>query len=223
MQYMRLLLVPLNDTEYDYSSIAHFADSYGSNSYDYSSIAHFADSYGSNSSEPTFHLKKLTDKRVKLTGQEIRPTFLDLEWLYRAYCKNKFKPTVKCEKGFPKSDGSDYYNNRLCPYPFRGAFPLPTKQQFIFNALLNCTVEITVPNDKRIRIHVETVNCTNNNPCFEDDCLQIKYRPTMTNTALCLCGTLKNLTLRTLSNKALIQYKGKHEDDYAIVSYWLDK
>uniref|UniRef100_A0A0N5BDB1 CUB domain-containing protein n=1 Tax=Strongyloides papillosus TaxID=174720 RepID=A0A0N5BDB1_STREA len=207
--------------------------------YDYSSIAHFANSYGSISNKPTFSLTWLSDRRVKLTGQEIRPTFLDLEWLYEAYCKNKFKPTVKCEKGFPKSDGSkkcecptgytgrsckelQYYGDPKCPFQFKRARESSTKQQLNFNGNTKCTVEITAPEGKRIRIHVETINCTSNNPCFEDDCLQIKYRPSMTNTDLCLCGTLQNTSLWTLGNKALIQYRGKRRDDYAYMSFWSD-
>uniref|UniRef100_A0A0N5B5Y7 Astacin domain-containing protein n=1 Tax=Strongyloides papillosus TaxID=174720 RepID=A0A0N5B5Y7_STREA len=177
--------------------------------YDYSSIAHFADNYGGSSSEPTFDLKRLSDSGIKLTGQEIRPTFLDLEWLYTAYCKNKFAPTVKCEKGFPKSDGSEtcvcptgftgktckdlqYQNKISCPGTVIHVGDKSGKKELNFNEKKNCTVQLIAPSEKRIRINVDTMECVNNNPCFEDDCLQIKYRPSMTNTDLCLCGTLKN-------------------------------
>uniref|UniRef100_A0A0N5C012 EGF-like domain-containing protein n=1 Tax=Strongyloides papillosus TaxID=174720 RepID=A0A0N5C012_STREA len=203
--------------------------------YDYSSIGHFPDNYGAKSGKKTYVRKWLDDSRVFLTGQEIRPVFSDLKWLDIVYCKNHSTTTVKCKNnGYPKSDGSKcecptgytgdtceklQFTGPLCP---DGLIDLKNSTKRHLLALYSksdCTVKLTAPEGKKIRINVEAVNCTSKNPCFENDCLQIKYNSDMTLTGLCLCGTIRNTSLTTTSNKALIQYTGKNYRNYAFLYY----
>uniref|UniRef100_A0A0N5C011 EGF-like domain-containing protein n=1 Tax=Strongyloides papillosus TaxID=174720 RepID=A0A0N5C011_STREA len=208
------------------------------NKYDYSSIGHFSDNYGAKSDEKTYVRKWLDDSRVFLTGQEVRPVFSDLKWLHIQYCKDHFSSHVLCDNnGYAKSDGSfkcecpngytgDFcdeleFTGPLCPDNLINIKDSQDKHPLAFYSKTNCSILLTAPEGKRIRINVEALNCTSKNPCFENDCLQIKYNSDMTPTGLCLCGTLQNTTLLTDSNKALIQYTGKDFRHYAFIFYQL--
>uniref|UniRef100_A0A0N5BRH7 TNFR-Cys domain-containing protein n=1 Tax=Strongyloides papillosus TaxID=174720 RepID=A0A0N5BRH7_STREA len=209
--------------------------------YDYSSIAHFGDSYGALTNTKTFIRKQLNDERVKLTGQEVRPAFLDLKWLHNTYCKGHFRSFVQCKNsGFSKSyetnrcecptgytgrtcEDLQYQNRKLCPGPVIYVDEDSGKQELKFKAKTNCTVRLYAPVGRRIRIHIEKTYCTNKDPCFENDCLQIKYHTDMANTGLCVCGKFENSSLTTKGTSALVQYTGKRTNYYAYLSYHLDK
>uniref|UniRef100_A0A0N5BKX0 EGF-like domain-containing protein n=1 Tax=Strongyloides papillosus TaxID=174720 RepID=A0A0N5BKX0_STREA len=204
--------------------------------YDFSSIAHFPDTYRALKNKRTYFRKQLNDSQVKVTGQEIGPAFTDLKWLYFAHCKNKFYSSVKCfNDAYPKSDGS---NECECPTGYTGKTcedlefknsscskrinitESRIKKQLNFSEIANCTVELIAPKEKQIRISVLETNCTSKNPCFEHDCLQIKYFRDMATTGLCLCGQIKSTSLYTHGNKGLIQYTGKQKGHYAYLEYY---
>uniref|UniRef100_A0A0N5C009 EGF-like domain-containing protein n=1 Tax=Strongyloides papillosus TaxID=174720 RepID=A0A0N5C009_STREA len=230
--------IALNIMNIEYAYRTHYTKLFNVSlytNYDFSSIGHFSDKYKSFLDRKTYTRKILSDNRVFLTGQEIRPVFSDLKWLDIVYCKSHRKPTVECrENGYPKSDGSKcecptgytgdtceklQFTGPLCPDGLININDSSGKHPLFFYSNANCTVKLTAPEGKKIRINVEALNCTSKNPCFENDCLQIKYSWDVINTGLCLCGTLQDSSLTSTRNITLIQYTGKNLRNYAFITY----
>uniref|UniRef100_A0A0K0F0N1 EGF-like domain-containing protein n=1 Tax=Strongyloides venezuelensis TaxID=75913 RepID=A0A0K0F0N1_STRVS len=206
--------------------------------YDFSSIAHYSQHYGESSNGTTFSLKTLHLATDALTGQEYRPAFSDLKWLYFAHCRKDLLYSIKCKNGgYPKSGNSSECE---CPTGFSGETcdkleksdngchesSISVKNTFtkIFEikGQKNCTTILTSPAKTRIGIRIFELNCEEKMSCFENDCLQIKYEKDMALTGVCFCGTkIINVRVTSHSNQTVIRYTGSNSSSYARIGYYL--
>uniref|UniRef100_A0A0K0F1P3 EGF-like domain-containing protein n=1 Tax=Strongyloides venezuelensis TaxID=75913 RepID=A0A0K0F1P3_STRVS len=203
--------------------------------YDFSSIAHYSQHYGSHSTDTTFRIRTLDLEKDEITGQEYRPAFSDLKWLYFAHCRKDLLYSIKCKNGgYPKSENNSECE---CPTGFSGktcekleksdngcydsfiSVNTTDKKDFYFNGKKNCTIILTSPKETRIKLLIFDVSCEKKIPCFENDCVQIKYQKDMALTGLCLCGRNRNVKLTSYSNQIVIRYTGSSSNSYARILY----
>uniref|UniRef100_A0A0K0FGI4 Astacin domain-containing protein n=1 Tax=Strongyloides venezuelensis TaxID=75913 RepID=A0A0K0FGI4_STRVS len=203
--------------------------------YDFSSIGHYSQYYGASSSETTFSIEKSYVAIDEIIGQEYRPAFSDLKWLYFAHCKKDPLYSLKCKNGgYPKSENSSECE---CPTGFSGetcdkleksdndchSSKLHTyterTQTFELQGKKTCNILITSPPKTRIYVKIIDLNCETKAPCFENDCLQIKYQKDMALTGYCLCGKKRNVGMTTHSNETVIRYTGSSSRCSAKIEY----
>uniref|UniRef100_A0A0K0FS81 Astacin domain-containing protein n=1 Tax=Strongyloides venezuelensis TaxID=75913 RepID=A0A0K0FS81_STRVS len=203
--------------------------------YDFSSIAHYSQYYGARSTSPTYKLLTLEVGIDEITGQEYRPAFSDLKWLYFAHCRKDLLYSIKCKNGgYPKSENSSECE---CPTGFSGqtcdkieksdndchSSKLHTSnemtQSFELKGKKTCNILITSPPKTRIYVKIIDLNCETKTPCFENDCLQIKYQKDMALTGLCLCGKKRDVGMTTHSNETVIRYTGSSSKSFAKIEY----
>uniref|UniRef100_A0A0K0F1U4 EGF-like domain-containing protein n=1 Tax=Strongyloides venezuelensis TaxID=75913 RepID=A0A0K0F1U4_STRVS len=203
--------------------------------YDFSSIAHYSQYYGARSNNPTYNILTLSVGVDEITGQEYRPAFSDLKWLYFAHCRKDSFYSLKCKNGgYPKSENSSECE---CPTGFSGqtcdkleksdndchSSTLHTSsertQWFELKGKKTCNILITSPPKTRVYVKVLELNCETKTPCFENDCLQIKYQKDMALTGYCLCGKKRGVGITAHSNETVIRYTGSSSKCSAKIEY----
>uniref|UniRef100_A0A0K0FER4 EGF-like domain-containing protein n=1 Tax=Strongyloides venezuelensis TaxID=75913 RepID=A0A0K0FER4_STRVS len=203
--------------------------------YDFSSIAHYSQHYGEASNGTTFSLKTLHLETDALTGQEYRPAFSDLKWLYFAHCRKDLLYSIKCKNGgYPKSGSSSEcecptgFSGKTCDKPRNDtgcvgvSFVMkPNKTyQIDFTGIQNRTFILTSPAKTRIKIKIYKIVCQTKTPCFENGCVQIKYQKDMALTGLCFCGNKSETFLTSHSNQATIMYTGLTSKSIAWIEFF---
>uniref|UniRef100_A0A0K0FDQ8 EGF-like domain-containing protein n=1 Tax=Strongyloides venezuelensis TaxID=75913 RepID=A0A0K0FDQ8_STRVS len=205
--------------------------------YDILSIAHYPQNYGASSNENTFRTIKLTLKNNALTGQEYRPAFSDLKWLYFAHCRKDLLYSIKCKNGgYPKSGNSSEcecptgFSGQTCDKPEKSDNKCHNSSIFVnfgyakllkFEGKKTCNIILSSPANTSIVLTVYDLNCEKKAPCFENDCLQIKYQKDMALTGLCFCGTIKREKLKAHGNQAIIRYTGSNSNSSVEVEYYV--
>uniref|UniRef100_A0A0K0FSV0 Peptidase M12A domain-containing protein n=1 Tax=Strongyloides venezuelensis TaxID=75913 RepID=A0A0K0FSV0_STRVS len=204
--------------------------------YDFSSIGHYSQYYGASSSETTFSIEKSYVAIDEIIGQEYRPAFSDLKWLYFAHCKKDPLYSLKCKNGgYPKSENSSEcecptgFSGETCDKPAKSdggcykspIFVAPKKLHILrFKGKKTCNILLSSFPNTRIVMTILNLNCQTKTPCFENDCLQIKYQKDMALTGLCLCGQKDKEGLTSHSNQTLIRYTGSNSNSSVEINFY---
>uniref|UniRef100_A0A0N5B205 Metalloendopeptidase n=1 Tax=Strongyloides papillosus TaxID=174720 RepID=A0A0N5B205_STREA len=200
--------------------------------YDFGSLLHFPSNYNSKNKKNTIEAHK--PYYNMMMGQRDEFSFNDYKLINRHYCSKICKSKLVCHN----SAYQDINNCGVCKCPngYKGKYcqdiessdpkcgqtqlQAYKKVHYLkFKGKNTCTYLITAPKNRKVKLNIILVKTMDKKICTPKSGLEVKYRKDKGAAGLNLCGTYKNIELKSKSRTVLIQYNGKRDDNQFLISY----